>query len=101
LKRSFAVMAAPSVFGLTLAVSGIGGAPTAAAGPDAACQDPAYTTAIVYPSEAPYSGHAAFVACVPVSVVSRKCTAPLGEPHTILYPLGQGDAPQCRSIYSQ
>lgn len=101
LKRSLAAIAAPAVLALALAAAGIDRAPRAAAGPDAACQDPAYTTAIVFPSEAPYSGHAAFIACVPVSVVGRNCRAPLGEPHTILYPISQGDPPQCRSIYSQ
>jgi hypothetical protein len=100
LKKSLAVIAAPGVLSLVLALGGIEGAPRAAAGPDAACQDPVYTTAIVYPSNAPYSGHSPFVACVPVSVVGHDCRAPLGEPHTILYPMGQGDPPQCRSIYS-
>ncbi len=75
------------------------GAPHATAGPDAQCQDPAYATAIAYLANSPYDGHSPFVACVPVSVFGHDCHAPLGEPHTMLYPLGQGSQPDCRSIY--
>ena len=98
-KKSLAVLAASGVLGMVLAVANLDGAPRAAAGPDAQCQDPAFTTAIVFPSYSPYDGHSPFVACVPVSVVGHDCRAPLGEPHTLLYPLGQGQAPECRSIY--
>lgn len=97
--KSLAVIAASGVFCLGLSLADLQGAPSAAAGPDAQCQDPAYTTAIVFPSSSPYNGRSPVVACVPVSVVGHDCRAPLGEPHTLLYPLGQGPAPECRSIY--
>jgi hypothetical protein len=95
-QTSLAVITASGVLGIGLTIAGLGGAPRAAAGPDAQCQDPAFTTAIVFPA----NPHSPMVACVPVSVVDHYCHAPLGEPHTILYPLGQGPAPACRSIYS-
>jgi hypothetical protein len=98
-KKSLAAIAASGLVSTVLAVANPGGLPRAAAGPDAQCQDPAYTTAIVYPSFSPYDGHSPLVACVPVSVVGHDCRAPLGEPHTLLYPLGQGQPPECRSIY--
>lgn len=95
MKRSRALIGGLSILGISLAVMDLDGAPRAAAGPDAQCQDPAYTTAIVFPNDK----HSPVVACVPVSVVGHDCRAPLGEPHTLLYPVGQGPQPECRSIY--
>jgi hypothetical protein len=95
-KNSLAVVAASGFLSALLAVAGLGGAPRAGAGPDAQCQDPAFTTAIVFPN----NPHSPVVACVPVTVVDHYCHAPLGEPHTLLYPVGQGPAPACRSIYN-
>lgn len=90
--------AASATLSLALTMVQPGGAPLAMAGPDTQCQDPAYTTAIVYPNSGQWE-HSAVVACVPVSVVDHHCHAPLGEPHTLLYPQGQGPDPACRSIY--
>jgi hypothetical protein len=83
---------------IVAATADLESAPQAAAQPDAQCQDPAFTTAIVFPNDGP-NAHSAMVACVPVSVVGHNCRAPLGEPHVILYPEGQGPAPACRSVY--
>lgn len=99
MKKSLAVAAASGVLGIVPALAILDTAPRASAGPDAQCQDPAYTTAIVFPVSGPNLNRP-MVACVPVTVVGHDCHAPLGEPHTILYPLGQGQAPQCRSVYS-
>lgn len=98
MKKSLGVIAASGLIGLILTVVGLDGATQAGAQPDSQCQDPAYTTAIVYPNDGPWA-HSPVVACVPVSVVGHDCRAPLGEPHTLLYPLGQGQQPACRSIY--
>lgn len=95
MKKSLAALAAPGVLFVAMSLPA---APPAAAQPDAQCQDPAYTTAIVYPQSGPYE-HTPVVACVPVSVVSSTCTAPLGAPHQLLHPLGQGGQPECRSVY--
>lgn len=98
MKKSLAVIAASGVLSISLAVADFDGAPRAAAQPDAQCNDHSYTTAIVFPNDGPWA-HSPVVACVPVSVVGHDCRAPLGEPHTLLYPLGQGQQPECRSIY--
>ena len=97
LARWLAATGASALF-VGMATASLGGPPWAAAGPDASCQDPVYTTAIVVPSGGP-DFRREMVACVPVDVVDHHCHAPLGEPHMILYPLGQGPQPACRSIY--
>jgi hypothetical protein len=98
LRKSLVGAGASAILGLVFTVAQPVGAPLALAGPDAQCQDPAYTTAIVFPNSGQWE-HTAVVACVPVSVVGHDCRAPLGEPHTLLYPRGQGPEPACHSIY--
>lgn len=98
LRKSVVGAGVSAVLSLVLTMLQPGGAPPAAAGPDAQCQDPAYTTAIVSPTSGQWE-NTAVVACVPVTDVGHDCHAPLGAPHTLLYPRGQGPEPACHSIY--
>jgi hypothetical protein len=95
-KRLTALAAVLGVPCTILASAGVIAAPHAAARPSQ-CPDPNMTTAFV--SNSHRGG--VWVTCVPFTNVGHNCYAPEGGANgPILYPAGQGPAPECRSIYN-